>query len=155
MATTKKDLDNFLSAKRIAVIGMSRNKADYSRMLLNEYKKGGYEIIPVNPAADEIGGIKSFKSIKDVTPKPERVIMLLPADKTEAAMIECAEAGIKDVWMHNHIMKGVQNTKAIYQAEKNGINLITGFCPMMFMKSSAGFHKFHGAILRLFGAYPQ
>src|ERR1035437_7811081 len=102
MAVTKKDLENFLSVKRIAVIGMSRNKTDYSRMLLNEYKKGGYEIIPVNPGADEIEGIRSFKSIKDVTPKPERVIMLLPADKTEQAMIECAEAGIKDVWMHNH-----------------------------------------------------
>ena len=97
MATTKKDLDDFLSAKRIAVIGMSRSKVEYSRMLMHEYTKGGYEIIPVNPSAGEIAGKKAFKSIKDVLPKPERVIMLLPPDKTEQAMIECAEAGIKDV----------------------------------------------------------
>ena len=155
MAITKKNLDDFLAVKRIAVIGMSRNKMDYSRMLMNEFSKGGYEIIPVNPAADEIAGVKAYKNIKDIKPKPERVIMLLPADKTEQGMIDVAEAGIKDVWMHNHVMKGVQNTKAIYQAEKNGMNLITGFCPMMFMKSSMGLHKFHGAILKLFGAYPQ
>ena len=155
MAITKKSLEDFLSVKRIAVIGMSRNKTDYSRMLMNEYKKGGYEIVPVNPAADEIEGIRSFKSVKDVSPKPERVIMLLPADKTEQAMIECAEAGIKDVWMHNHIMKGVQNTKAIYQAEKNGINLITGFCPMMFMPGAMFLHRMHGGVMKFFGAYPK
>lgn len=155
MAITKKSLKDFLAVKRIAVIGMSRNKADYSRLLMNEYTKGGYEIIPVNPLAEEIGEKKSYKSVKDISPKPERVIMLLPADKTEQAMIDCAEAGIKDVWMHNHLMKGVQNTKAIYQAEKNGMNLITGFCPMMFLENGMFLHKLHGGIFKLLGAYPQ
>jgi len=152
---TKKQIDEFLSCKRIAVIGMSRTKLEYSRMLMDEYKSGGYEIIPINPAADEIAGVKCYKNIKDVKPKPERAIMLLPADKTEQAIIDCAAAGIKDVWLHSHIAAGVQNTKAIYQAEANKMNLITGHCPMMFLHKAMFLHKLHGGVLQLIGAYPK
>ncbi|MCE5299304.1 MAG: CoA-binding protein [Spirochaetia bacterium] len=155
MATTKKSIEDFLSVKRIAVIGMSRSKTEYSRMLMKEFSGAGYEIVPVNPAAKEIEGKMCFASVKDVTPVAERVIMLLPPDRAEQAMTECAEAGVKDVWMHSHLMKGVQNTKAIYQAEKNGINLITGFCPMMFIKNSMFKHRIHGGIMKLLGAYPK
>ena len=151
----KADIDKFLSCKRIAVIGMSRSKAEYSRMLMKEYTGAGYEIIPVNPAADEIAGVKCYKNVKDIKPAPERVIILLPPDKAEQAMIDCANAGIKDVWMHSHIAAGVQNTKAIYQAEANRINLITGFCPMMFLHKAMFLHKIHGGVLKLMGAYPK
>jgi predicted CoA-binding protein len=121
---TKKQIDEFLSCKRIAVIGMSRTKLEYSRMLMDEYKSGGYEIIPINPAADEIAGVKCYKNIKDV-------------------------------WLHSHIAAGVQNTKAIYQAEANKMNLITGHCPMMFLHKAMFLHKLHGGVLQLIGAYPK
>ncbi len=153
--TTKKQIDEFLSGKRIAVIGMSRTKMEYSRMLMKEYAAAGYEIIPVNPAADNIEGVKCYRNIMDIKPKPDRAILLLPPDKTEQAMLDCAAAGVKDVWLHSHIAGGVQNTKAIYQAEANKMNLITGFCPMMFLAKSMFLHKIHGGVLKLMGAYPK
>jgi len=65
-----------------------------------------------------------------------------------------AEAGIRTLWMHEQVMKGVRNPKAIFLCEENGIECITGFCPMMFLPKTGLQHKLHGTILKLFGAYP-
>lgn len=152
---TKKTIDDFLAVKRIAVIGMSRNAGDYSRMLMKEFSAAGYEIIPVNPAAEEIAGARCFARVENIAPVPARVIIILPPDKAEQAVIDCAEAGVKDIWLHSHIAAGVQNSRAIYQAENHGLNLISGFCPMMFLPQARFFHKIHGGILKLMGAYPK
>jgi hypothetical protein len=45
---TRKKIDEFLSAKSIAVIGASRNKKEYSRSLFQELLKHGFDAIPVN-----------------------------------------------------------------------------------------------------------
>jgi hypothetical protein len=152
---TKVKIDEFLSAKRIAVIGPSRNHKEYSRSLFRELLKQGYDAIPVNPNIEELDGRKCFKNIKDISPAPERVLILLPEDKTEQAVLDCADAGIKDIWLHRHVAGGVSDTRAIYRAEEKGLNLITGFCMFMFLPKSSFFHKFHGGIMKLIGIYPK
>lgn len=152
---SKKTIDDFYGKKRIAVIGASRSKAKYGRMLFDELKKNGYDAVPVNPNADEIAGVKAFKSVKDVSPKPEGVIAVVPPAEQEKIVNEVADAGIKDIWMHEHVMKGVTNPAAIGLASQRGLNVIVGFCPMMFMPGSMLLHRIHGAIIKLFGAYPK
>jgi len=97
---TKAAINNFLAAKRIAVIGPSRSRIKYSRMLLRELLRHGYDVIPVNPNAVEIDGIRCFKKIGDISPAPERAVIILPEDLTEQAVLDCADAGVKDVWLH-------------------------------------------------------
>ena len=63
----KEVLDN---AKTIAVVGLSPNPNRTSYMVSEAMQKAGYRIIPVNPAADEVLGEKSYASLKDI---PERV----------------------------------------------------------------------------------
>ena len=152
---TKSRINEFLSAKRIAVIGPSRNQKEYSRMLFKELLKQGYDAIPVNPNIDELEGRKCYQNIKDINPVPERALILLAEDKTEQAVLDCAEAGIKDIWLHRHVAGGVSDTRAIYRAEEKGLNLITGFCMFMFLPKSNWFHKFHGNIMKLIGIYPK
>lgn len=152
---TKSRIDEFLSAKRIAVIGPSRNQKEYSRMLFKELLKHGYDAIPVNPNITELEGRKCFQNINDISPVPERALILLSEDKTEQAVIDCADAGIKDIWLHRHVAGGVSDTRAIYRAEEKGLNLITGFCMFMFLPNSNWFHKFHGGIMKLIGIYPK
>jgi len=55
---TKKEIDEFYAKKRIAVAGASRSKSKYGRMVFEELIKKGYDAVPVNPNADEIGGKK-------------------------------------------------------------------------------------------------
>jgi uncharacterized protein len=152
---TRKKIDEFLSAKRIAVIGASRNKKEYSRSLFQELLKHGYDAIPVNPNADKLDGKKCHKNIKEIKPAPQRALILLPEDMTEQAVLDCAEAGVNDIWLHRHVAGGVSDTRAIFRAEEKGLNMITGFCMFMFLPKSSFYHKIHGGFMKLVGIYPK
>lgn len=58
------------AAKTIAVVGLSPNPSRTSYMVSEAMQRAGYRIIPVNPAADEVLGEKSYPSLKDV---PEKI----------------------------------------------------------------------------------
>ncbi len=152
---THATIQDFLSAKRIAVIGLSRNRKAYSRMLFRELLRHGYDAIPVNPSAEELDGKKCFKNIRDISPPPERAIILLSAEKTEQAVLDCADAGVKDIWLHRHVAGGVSDTWAVSRAEERGVNLITGYCVFMFLPRAPFFHKVHGRVLKLLDKYPK
>lgn len=53
-------------AKRIAVVGLSDNPERTSYMVSKAMQDAGYEIIPVNPQADEVLGVKSVAKLSDV-----------------------------------------------------------------------------------------
>jgi predicted CoA-binding protein len=152
---SKKTIDDFYSRKRIAVIGASRSKAKYGRILFDELVKKGYDAVPVNPNAEEIAGVKSYKSIKDIKPSVEGAIAVVPPSEQEKIVNETADAGVKTLWMHEHVMKGVSNPDAIAQCKIRGLNCIVGFCPMMFIPGTALLHRFHGTVMKFFGAYPK
>lgn len=152
---TRKRIDEFLAAESIAFIGVSRSKNEYSRMLFRELQKHGYRVIPVNPKAGEIEGEKCYAAVGEISPTPERAVMTLPVEATEQAVLDCAAAGVKDIWLHRHVAGGVSDTRAIFRAEEKGLNLITGFCLFMFLPRAGLVHKFHGAIMKLFGIYPK
>ncbi|HEX2767666.1 MAG TPA: CoA-binding protein [Geobacteraceae bacterium] len=152
---TRASINNFMTAKRIAVIGSSRSQIKYSRMLFRELLKHDYDVIPVNPNAEEIDGIRCFKKIGDISPVPERALIILPEELTEQAVLDCAAAGVKDVWLHRHVAGGVSDTRAICRADEKGVNLITGYCMFMFLPMAPLFHKFHGSLLKIIGKYPK
>ena len=53
---------NFLGHKRLAVIGVSRNSKDFSRVLFHEFLKRGYDAIPVHPDLPRDGWQALFSS---------------------------------------------------------------------------------------------
>ncbi|WNS77412.1 CoA-binding protein [Bacillus sp. DTU_2020_1000418_1_SI_GHA_SEK_038] len=53
-------------SKKIAVVGLSGNPERTSYMVSKAMQDAGYEIIPVNPTVDEVLGVKSVKSLKDI-----------------------------------------------------------------------------------------
>jgi uncharacterized protein len=152
---TRAAINDFLAAKRIAVVGVSRNQREYSRSLFQELLRHGYDAIPVNPYVEELDGKKCFKNVREVSPAPERALLVLPEDKTEQAVLDCADAGVRDVWLHRHVAGGVSDTRAIFRAEERGLNLITGFCMFMFLPRSPFIHKLHGGVMKLVGIYPK
>ena len=61
------------TAKTIAVVGLSPNPNRTSYMVSEAMQKAGYRIIPVNPAADEVLGEKSYASLSDI-PEPVDIV---------------------------------------------------------------------------------
>jgi len=152
---TRKSIDDFYAQKKIAVVGASRQKNKYGGGVLKELLTRDYEAIPVNPNADEIQGQKCYRSLKDLPKGVKNAIVVVPAEEQEKVIKEASEAGLKTVWLHEHIMKGVTNPRAIYLCEEKGMDCIAGFCPLMFMPKSGFPHNLHRGILKLFGALPK
>jgi acyl-CoA synthetase (NDP forming) len=83
-------------------------------MLFKELRVRGFEVIPVNPNADTIEGVKSFASVNDIPGGINAAIAAVLPAAQDKVVEECAKAGIKMRWLHEHVMKGISNTKATY-----------------------------------------
>ncbi len=156
MATNRRTIDDFLALKRIAVIGVSRNPRDFTRMLFREFRKRGYDAVPVNPAVAEVDGIPCASSVEAVTPPPQGALLLTKPEITEKAVRECAAAHVSMVWMYRAVGAGAGSQEAAEFCRSHGISAVEGECPFMFFPHT-GFlpHGLHGCIRKFTGSYPK
>jgi uncharacterized protein len=135
----------FLASKRIAVAGVSRNPRDFTRMLFRELRNRNYDVAPVNPNAPEVEGIRCFASIAEVSPAPDAALLLTPLALCGQLTGECARAGIQKVWVYR------RNA----EPAPEGVSMISGECPFMFLEHTGGIHRFHGFCRKVVGSYPK
>lgn len=152
---TRQSIDSFFAEKRIAVIGASRNESKYGRKLLEELRSRGFEVFPVNPNTNRIGGLPCHGSILEVPIDVTTAIVVVPPSEQAKVALECAQTGIRKVWIHEHVMKGLSNPRAIYHFEEAGIEVISGYCPFMFMPGSGFPHNLHRRITAWMGGAPN
>ena len=63
---TKKEIEKFFEPKKLAIVGVSRNKKKFGYLVFRDLKARGYEVCPVNPNTDKINGDLCYKSVKDL-----------------------------------------------------------------------------------------
>ncbi len=153
--TTKRQIDEFWGLKRIAVVGVSRDPKQFSNMLWQELRQRRYEAVPVNPATDRIDGQQCYARVQDVVPPVEGVLIMTPPHVTDQVVRDCAAAGVRRVWMHRGGGEGAVSRDAIAFCEANGIDVVAGFCPYMFLPGTPFFHGVHGFVKKLTGSYPK
>ena len=146
---------DFLGQKRIAVVGVSREPRDFSRSLFRELRERGYDAVPVNPDASEIEGQPCFARLQDVAPPVDGALLMTSPAITEKVVHDCAEAGVHRVWMYRATGAGAVAPAALQFCESNGISVVPGECPFMFLPNSAWFHRFHGLVKKIAGSYPR
>ena len=152
---TKALIDEFLAQKRIAVVGVSRTESDFSRVLFRDLRKFGYDVVPVHSEASEIEGASCSRKVQDIAPPVDGVLIMTAPPVTEQVVQDCAEAGVKRVWMYQSVGHGSVSEKAVDYCEENGMDVVAGACPYMFIQDSGWFHRFHGFLLKIGGKYPQ
>ncbi|MFZ0941136.1 MAG: CoA-binding protein, partial [Candidatus Sulfotelmatobacter sp.] len=89
MATQHVSLDavqDFLSHKRIAMAGVSRNPASFSVKLFEELCRRGYDVVPVNPHIAEVQGRRCFARVQDIEPPVEGVLLMTSPEATESVV---------------------------------------------------------------------
>ncbi len=83
-------IEKILNPESIAIIGASRNPNKVGSAILKNIRlsyRG--KIFVVNPFADEIQGIKSYKSITNIKDKIDVAVISIPADKVLKALKDC------------------------------------------------------------------
>jgi predicted CoA-binding protein len=154
MPTTLEDVREFLALRRIALVGLSRDPKDFSRMLFREMCQRGYDMVPVNPAAGELENRRCFHRIPEIDPPAEGALIMTAPEETDRVVRDCAEAGVQRVWMHRGGGQGAVSKDAADFCHQNGIRLVEGYCPFMFLTSTSFVHRLHGFVLKVLGRYP-
>ncbi len=62
----------------IAIVGLSRSFYKDSQFVGRYLQNAGYEVVPVNPGADEILGRKAYPDLKSIPEKVDAVDVFLP-----------------------------------------------------------------------------
>lgn len=154
--TTLEKIQDFLGEHRLAIVGVSQKPHDFSRVLFREFHQRGYDVVPVNPAAKEIDGQPCFASVLDVQPPVSAVLLMTTSAVTETVTKDCVSAGVGRVWMYRAGSGGgAVNDTAVELCESNGISVIPGECPLMFLPGTGLLHRAHGWVKRIMGSYPS
>jgi len=142
MVRMKEAASEFLAHKRIAVTGVSRKPKEHgSNTVFKRLRDRGYEVFPVNPNADKVEGAHSFHDLRSIPGGVDAVVIATAPDKAEGTMRECAELGIKYVWMHRSYGQGSVSATATAYGREQGITVIDGGCPLMFDPTADFGHK--------------
>jgi len=148
-------IGDFLAHKRIAMAGISRDPANFSVKLFQELVRRGYDVAPVNPNLAEVEGQRCFGRVQDIEPPVETVLLMTSPEVTDTVVRDCAEAGVRTIWMYRATGKGSVSREAVEFCQERGIRVVPGECPFMFLPQSAAFHRFHGLVRRITGRYPR
>jgi len=152
---TLTDVQHFLGRRRLAIVGVSRNDRDFTRVLFREFVKRGYDAVPVHPGVAEIEGRPCFGHIGEIAPPVDTALVLTPAAVTNEVVHDCAAAGVTHVWMFRAAGAGAVSPEAVAFCRSQGIRLVDGECPFMFFRGSGFIHQVHRLIRRITGRYPN
>lgn len=111
-------------AKRIAVVGLSDNPERTSYMVSKAMQDAGYEIIPVNPKADEILGVKAVASLKDIEGHVDIVDVFRRSEYLPEIAKEFAEIDADIFWAQ----LGLVNEEAYNYLKEKGYTVIMDRC---------------------------
>ena len=132
----------FLASKRVAVTGVSRTpKTHGSNSVYKRLRERGYDVFAVNPNAHEVEGDPCFGDLTSIPGGVDAVVIATRPEIAEETMRECAELGIKHVWMHWGSGGSSVSDAATEFGRQRGITVIDGGCPLMFGPTADFGHK--------------
>lgn len=157
MSTIDQLVQNFLSQKSIAVVGVSDRRETGCNRNYKKFKENGYTVYAVNPRLTDYDGAPCYPNLKAIPEKPDAVFIMTRPAITQDIVRQCVDLGIRHVWMHCllgtkpglGLSKTSVSSSAIETCRKNGIEVIPGTCPNQFLKPDF----IHGLIRRFSRAF--
>jgi len=156
VTTIKEAATEFLNQKRIAVTGVSRTPGKHgSNVVYKRLRERGYDVFAVNPNADTVEGDSAYHDLHSIPGSVEAVIIGTRPDRADETIRECAELGIKHVWMHRRPGGGSVSASATAYGRDHDITVIDGGCPCMFGPTADRGHKAMRVLFTLTGNVPK
>lgn len=138
---TPTPIREFLGQRRIAVAGVSRQSDQAANAIFRKLRDAGYQVTPVNPAAQEVEGVRCYPDLASVPGGVDAVMVVTPAAAAAGLVEECAKLGIRRAWLHRAIGPGSVSKEAVRVGRERGVEVIEGGCPMMFVEPVDTGHK--------------
>jgi uncharacterized protein len=156
MEKMKEVATEFLANKNVAVTGVSRAPGNHgSNVVYKRLRERGYNVSAVNPNADSVEGDRCYHDLKSIPGGVDWVVIGTKPETADSTMRECAELGIKRVWMHRAFGSGSVSESATEYGRHQGIKVIDGGCPCMFEPTDDPGHKVMRVMCTLTGKVPR
>lgn len=147
---SKKIVEDFLSQKKIAIVGVSRKKTKFGNAIFREMKQKGYSVYPINPNMQTFEGDICYPDLLSLPEKVDAVVINVPPAQTEKVVKDANQAGINKVWLQ----QGSQSEDAVKYCEANGMDYVSNECILMFAQPSAFIHRAHKWVWNILGKLP-
>ena len=108
----------------IAVVGMSAHPEKDSHTVPAYLLDQGYRVVPVNPNAAEILGLKSYPRLSEVPEPVDLVLIFRPSSDVPPVVEEGIRIGAKTIWMQ----LGIRHEAAAQAARQAGLEVVMDNC---------------------------
>jgi len=112
--------DEMLDKKVWAVVGVSADRSKYGFKVYDRLKRAGYTVYAVNPHLTEMDGDHVYPDLASLPETPDVVNCVVPPSVTTGLIPQCAEQGIKYIWMQ----PGADSLEAMDLAKGNKIEAL-------------------------------
>lgn len=112
------------SARTIALVGASVKPYRDANRIMHFLIKAGYTVYPVNPAYQEVDGIRCFPDVKSCPEPIDIVDVFRNPDNVMPVVEDAIAAHARTIWFQ----LGVVNDAAIARAQSAGLKTIVDLC---------------------------
>lgn len=113
-------------ARTIAVVGMSPRPDRPSHYVAKYLMEQGYKVIPVNPAIDEVLGLKSYPDVASIPEDIDMVDIFRRSSQVPPVVDDAIAAGARFIWMQD----GVIHEGAAAKAHAAGLSVVMDNCTL-------------------------
>jgi len=118
-------LRDILELDRVAVVGCSATAGKAAHDIPKYLLEQGYDVVPVNPFADEILGREAYDSLSDVPGEVDIVDVFRPSEEVSGIVDEAlARDDVKVIWLQ----LGIHDDEAVERAEQDGRRVVQDRC---------------------------
>jgi predicted CoA-binding protein len=123
-ATAVERLQIIQNAKSVALVGVSNNPIRSSNFVASYLERTRYETYAVNPAYDEVHGLKSYDTLADLPEVPDIVDVFRRHDAIPDVVDQAIDIGAKVVWLQ----LGLRHDEAAQKAVDAGLLVVQDRC---------------------------
>lgn len=119
------ELREILDLETVAVVGCSTTPGKAAHDIPHYLQSVGYEVIPVNPYADEVLGKEAYDSLTDVEEPIDIVDVFRPSEEVSDIVNQAlAREDVQVIWLQ----LGIHDDDAVARAEADGRRVVQDRC---------------------------
>jgi acyl-CoA synthetase (NDP forming) len=129
------DLTRLLSPRSVAVVGASPRQGSFAQRTVEYLASFSGEVYLVNPKYEVIGTAKVYPSVRALPATPDCVVIALPREAVEPAVMECVDAGVGGIVIYasGYVETGLDERRALQErlstlARDSGVRILGPNC---------------------------
>lgn len=127
--TSDDGLRSLLNLRTVAVVGCSTTPGKAAHEIPAYLQRQGYEVVPVNPFADEVLGERAYDTLADVEREVQLVNVFRPSDEVpdivDDVLARHEDRGdVEALWLQ----LGISHDEAAARAEDAGLRVVQDRC---------------------------